>query len=197
MTEHNATTPPTTNDAIPAGEQFAENAKSLADAIPAGMVRWDGRYGPPRDVDHSKPVMRRNGEMTPTPVTGNVWLHVASHAAADIIAYTPKPSPTPKGGDHANDGADGPVALVGAIPTIPCEHCGKVASYKVREQLQAPYIGLWQSIVARAPDLSPDMAFYRRDLDRWLREAWDAQPGQRASVTFNSIRPGREGMGGE
>jgi len=74
--------------------------------IPAGMVRWDGRYGPPRDVDHGKPVMRRNGEMTGTPVTGNVWLHLASHPGADIIAYTPKAPPqTPPDAGIGSDGA--------------------------------------------------------------------------------------------
>lgn len=66
--------------------------------IPPSMKPWHGRsWGPPKDHDYG-PVMRRDGKITPSPITGNQWLHVASHAAADIIAYTPKaPAPAVEG----------------------------------------------------------------------------------------------------
>lgn len=58
------------------------------DEIPHDMKPWNGNYGPPRDHAYG-PVMRRDGQIVPSPITGNQWLHVVTHADADIIAYTP------------------------------------------------------------------------------------------------------------
>jgi|GEM_PF-4173448 len=77
--------------------------------------------------------------------------------------------------------------------TEPCEHCHHEPSYKAVERQQQPYRGLWQDIVARVADMSPDAPVYKRDLDRWLVETWEAQPDAKKAYAVNTTLYGREG----
>lgn len=75
----------------------------------------------------------------------------------------------------------------------PCEHCCHEPTFKAVERQQAPYRGLFQAMVSRVHDMSPDMPVYKRDLDRWIAEIWDEQPDAKAAFALNTTLLGREG----
>jgi len=76
--------------------------------------------------------------------------------------------------------------------SLPCEQCAHIPTYHHAEALQAPYRGLFQAIVARIHDMSPDMPVYKRDLDRWIAEIWEEQPDAKAAFALNTTLLGRE-----
>ena len=78
------------------------------------------------------------------------------------------------------------------IPPIPCEHCGISATYKVREALQSPYLGMTQAFIARIAAMSPDVPIYQRDLNRWAAEIADENPAAVGAVAVNTTIYGRE-----
>lgn len=78
------------------------------------------------------------------------------------------------------------------IPPIPCSHCGTVPHYKEREAQQAPYLGMFQALVARIRDTSPDVPIYQRDLNRWLNEIASETPAAVEARAVNTTIYGRE-----
>lgn len=84
------------------------------------------------------------------------------------------------------------MTLFGQIPPIPCEHCGVPATYKVREELQSPYLGCYQAFIARIAALHPDTPIYQDDLNRWAAEIADENPAAVGAVAVNTTIYGRE-----
>jgi len=84
------------------------------------------------------------------------------------------------------------LTLFGQIPPIPCEHCGVPATYKVRETLQSPYLGMTQAFIRRIAAMSPDMPICQRDLNRWAAEIADENSAAVGAVAVNTTIYGRE-----
>jgi hypothetical protein len=74
------------------------------------------------------------------------------------------------------------------VTALPCEHCMQLPTFKHVEQQQHPYRGLWQGLVARVTDMPEYLPIYRRELDTWLAELWDAQPDAAATFAVNTTR---------
>ena len=80
---------------------------------------------------------------------------------------------------------------------IVCQHCCHPPTFKHRLEQQQPYLGLWQALIGKVQNVSPDVPIYKRDLDRWMIELWNEKPEAREAFALATTRYGREGMNGD
>lgn len=73
-----------------------------------------------------------------------------------------------------------------------CEHCGHPPSYKAREALQQPYIGMWQALCAWEQQVHDrGDPIYPRDLRREVYRIADMRPDAQTTFAVNTTRVGR------